>query len=152
MLVDHIFHFPYRRLIFSFPNIHSPPAESFLRSSLHFPFFPPNEAFYPSRPTVSATPDFLDISINFPGKGLLFYGRILECSYSERKSALKNEQEGGGRKKEQKGEKKKERNNDSRRLIFVSFACYTRTLPFESFRVLLYPRSHHFPSLRTFLR
>lgn len=120
------------------------------------PFFP-NEAFYPSRPTVSATPDFLDISINFPGKGLLLYGRILECSYSaSEKARLRMSRRGEGGERERKGRKnkrwkereKKGRNNDSRRLIFVSFACCTRTPPFESFRAVLYPRSHHFPSLR----
>lgn len=75
--------------------------------------------------------------------------------FCERKSALKNEQGRGEREKGKeertrggKREKKKGRNNDSRRLIFVSFACCTRTPPFESFRAVLYPRSHHFPSLR----
>lgn len=75
--------------------------------------------------------------------------------FCERKSALKNEQGRGEREKGKeertrggKREKKKGRNNDSRRLIFVSFACCTRTPSFESFRAVLYPRSHHFPSLR----
>lgn len=124
--------------------------------TLHFsplPFFP-NEAFYPSRPTVSATPDFLDISINFPGKGLLLYGRILECSYSASEKARLRMSRGGEKERKERtrsGEReKKGRNNDSRRLIFVSFACCTRIPPFESFRAVLYPRSHHFPSLRTF--
>ena len=131
------FTFRYRRLIFLFPNTHLP--REFPTSALSFSLPSLSSgAFYPKRPTVSKTPDFPDISINFPDKGLLFYGRILDVPVllPGRKSALKNERcgekKGSNRRKGEKIKKrgKKKRNNDSRQLIFVSFCLlYARQLP-----------------------
>lgn len=97
--------------------------------TLHFsplPFFP-NEAFYPSRPTVSATPDFLDISINFPGKGLLLYGRILECSYSASEKArlrMSREEEKERKERTRSGERERKKKKKQRfSSINLRFFC-----------------------------